>query len=38
MERTQLVYDYCKLLYEDPRLPLDLLPADWNRIKARELF
>ena len=38
IERTTLVHEYRKFLFKDPGFPLDLLPPDWNGLKARELF
>jgi phenylacetic acid degradation operon negative regulatory protein len=36
--RTNLVHEYRKFLFKDPGFPLDILPANWSGIKARELF
>jgi phenylacetic acid degradation operon negative regulatory protein len=36
--RTTLVHEYRKFLFVDPGLPIDLLPENWNGLKARELF
>ncbi|MEH7225501.1 PaaX family transcriptional regulator C-terminal domain-containing protein [Bacillus sp. JJ1566] len=38
IERTVLVHEYRKFLYQDPGFPRDLLPQGWIGIKARELF
>lgn len=38
IERTKLVHEYRKFLFLDPNFPIDLLPADWIGLKARELF
>ncbi|MEH7235669.1 PaaX family transcriptional regulator [Bacillus sp. JJ1562] len=38
IERTALVHEYRKFLYQDPGFPRDLLPEGWIGIKARELF
>lgn len=35
---VRLVTDWRQLPYADPGLPLDLLPADWNGVRAAELF
>ena len=37
-ERTRLVHEYRKFLFEDPGLPTDLLPAGWPRPAATRLF
>ncbi len=37
-ERTVLVHQYRKFLFQDPGFPRDLLPQGWIGIKARELF
>ncbi len=38
IERTNLVHQYRKFLFQDPGFPRDLLPAQWSGTKARELF
>jgi phenylacetic acid degradation operon negative regulatory protein len=38
IERTLLVHEYRKFLFEDPLFPLELLPKDWNGDAARALF
>ncbi|WP_227935164.1 PaaX family transcriptional regulator [Alkalihalobacillus deserti] len=38
MERTKLVHQYRKFLFQDPGFPRDLLPPHWSGTKARELF
>lgn len=38
IERTVLVHQYRKFLFQDPGFPRDLLPEGWIGIKARELF
>ncbi|MDR4887666.1 PaaX family transcriptional regulator C-terminal domain-containing protein [Fredinandcohnia sp. QZ13] len=38
IERTVLVHEYRKFLFQDPGFPRDLLPEGWIGIKARELF
>ncbi|PLR78742.1 phenylacetic acid degradation operon negative regulatory protein PaaX [Bacillus sp. V3-13] len=38
IERTQIVHEYRKFLFEDPGFPRDLLPNNWSGTKARELF
>ncbi|HZH61357.1 MAG TPA: PaaX family transcriptional regulator C-terminal domain-containing protein [Metabacillus sp.] len=38
IERTKLVHEYRKFLFQDPGFPRDLLPAKWSGTKARELF
>jgi phenylacetic acid degradation operon negative regulatory protein len=35
---VRLVTDWRQLPYADPGLPLDLLPADWNGVRAADLF
>jgi phenylacetic acid degradation operon negative regulatory protein len=35
---TLLHAEWLLLIREDPRLPLDLLPADWPGVKAEQLF
>ncbi|NVK44209.1 MAG: phenylacetic acid degradation operon negative regulatory protein PaaX [Oceanospirillaceae bacterium] len=35
--RTLLIHDYRKLLLRDPQLPVELLPADWSGVAARQL-
>jgi phenylacetic acid degradation operon negative regulatory protein len=35
---VRLLTDWRRLPYADPGLPLDLLPADWNGVRAAELF
>jgi phenylacetic acid degradation operon negative regulatory protein len=32
------VTDWRQLPYADPGLPPDLLPADWNGVRAADLF
>ncbi|MFH5774153.1 PaaX family transcriptional regulator C-terminal domain-containing protein [Paracoccus sp. NGMCC 1.201697] len=36
--RLLLVHDYRNVLLRDPRLPVEVLPADWRGHVARELF
>lgn len=36
--RTDLMQRYRRFPGLDPRLPLELMPADWPRTRARELF
>lgn len=38
IERTALVHEYRKFLFQDPGFPRDLLPEEWSGTKARELF
>jgi phenylacetic acid degradation operon negative regulatory protein len=38
IERTLIVHNYRKFLFQDPSFPRDLLPKDWSGTKARELF
>ncbi|SIS74549.1 PaaX family transcriptional regulator [Alicyclobacillus vulcanalis] len=38
VERTQLVHEFRKFLFIDPRLPTELLPPDWIGNEARQLF
>ncbi|KAB2330487.1 phenylacetic acid degradation operon negative regulatory protein PaaX [Cytobacillus depressus] len=38
IERTQIVHEYRKFLFQDPGFPRDLLPKNWPGMKARELF
>jgi phenylacetic acid degradation operon negative regulatory protein len=38
VERTRLVHEYRKFLFDDPGLPAELLPADWPRPAATRLF
>lgn len=38
IERTILVHEYRKFLFQDPGFPNDLLPEDWIGNRARELF
>ncbi|MBA4538625.1 phenylacetic acid degradation operon negative regulatory protein PaaX [Bacillus aquiflavi] len=38
IERTQIVHEYRKFLFQDPGFPRDLLPENWSGTKARELF
>lgn len=38
VERTQLVHEYRKFLFDDPGLPPELLPADWPAPAAARLF
>ncbi|PLR81227.1 PaaX family transcriptional regulator [Bacillus sp. V33-4] len=38
IERTQIVHEYRKFLFQDPGFPRDLLPKEWSGAKARELF
>lgn len=38
IEKTVLVHEYRKFLFQDPGFPRDLLPEGWIGIKARELF
>lgn len=38
IERTTLVHQYRKFLFQDPGFPRDLLPTQWSGAKARELF
>lgn len=38
IERTQLVHEFRKFLFVDPRLPAELLPPDWVGDEARQLF
>ncbi|PRY50177.1 PaaX family transcriptional regulator [Geodermatophilus tzadiensis] len=35
---VRLLTDWRALPYADPGLPLDLLPADWNGVRAADLF
>jgi len=36
--RSELVHEWRKFLFIDPRLPAELLPADWPGFAAAELF
>ena len=38
IERTKLVHEYRKFLFDDPGFPQDLLPDNWNGNEARDLF
>ena len=38
VERTRLVHEYRKFLFDDPGLPAELLPADWPGAAAARLF
>jgi phenylacetic acid degradation operon negative regulatory protein len=38
VERFNLVHEYRKLPYFDPDLPEELLPKNWLRSKAADLF
>ncbi|CAM3809015.1 PaaX family transcriptional regulator C-terminal domain-containing protein [Alicyclobacillus pomorum] len=38
VERALLVHEYRKFLFVDPRLPKELLPANWAGEQARKLF
>lgn len=38
IERTNIVHEYRKFLFQDPGFPKELLPDDWSGTKARELF
>lgn len=38
IERTKIVHEYRKFLFQDPGFPNELLPDDWTGIEARELF
>ena len=38
IERTKIVHEYRKFLFQDPSFPRDLLPEKWSGTKARELF
>lgn len=38
VERTRLVHEYRKFLFDDPGLPAELLPADWPASAAARLF
>ncbi|KGA95666.1 PaaX family transcrtiptional regulator [Alkalihalobacillus alcalophilus ATCC 27647 = CGMCC 1.3604] len=38
IERTKLVHEYRKFLFQDPGFPRDLLPNNWSGSKARDLF
>lgn len=38
IERTKLVHEYRKFLFQDPSFPDELLPENWLGNKARELF
>jgi Phenylacetic acid-responsive transcriptional repressor len=37
-DHVRLVTDWRRLPYADPGLPLDLLPARWNGVRAADLF
>ncbi|WP_100401019.1 PaaX family transcriptional regulator [Bacillus sp. FJAT-44742] len=37
-ERTTIVHEYRKFLFQDPSFPTDLLPSTWKGTEARELF
>lgn len=36
--KTLLVHEYRRILLQDPQLPIELLPDDWNGTHARELL
>lgn len=38
VERFELAYDFLELIKLDPKLPGELLPADWNGGQAEKLF
>lgn len=38
IERTKLVHEYRKFLFQDPGFPVDLQPAYWTGNQAYELF
>ncbi|MGI8330324.1 PaaX family transcriptional regulator [Actinomadura scrupuli] len=38
LARTELMYDWMHFPSVDPRLPDELLPADWPRRRAHEIF
>ncbi|WP_211262294.1 PaaX family transcriptional regulator [Nitriliruptor alkaliphilus] len=38
VEHIELVHAYRKFPFEDPDLPIELLPPDWNGLRAHELF
>lgn len=38
IERTKLVHEYRKFLFQDPGFPLDLQPSYWTGVQAYELF
>jgi len=38
IERTSLVHEFRKFLFEDPGFPVDLQPSYWSGTKAYELF
>ncbi|MFD1360833.1 PaaX family transcriptional regulator C-terminal domain-containing protein [Lentibacillus salinarum] len=38
IERTSLVHEFRKFLFEDPGFPIDLQPSYWSGTKAYELF
>ncbi|GMA51363.1 PaaX family transcriptional regulator [Alicyclobacillus contaminans] len=38
VERALLVHEFRKFLFVDPRLPRELLPANWAGERARKLF
>src|SRR5699024_2040125 len=38
VERTSLVHEYRKFLFEDPVFPMELLPDFWEGTRAHELF
>ena len=38
IERTAVTVAWRKFVYDDPRLPLELLPPDWPMLAAREAF
>ncbi|SDI41004.1 transcriptional regulator, PaaX family [Alteribacillus persepolensis] len=38
IERTKIVHEYRKFLFQDPGFPNELLPANWTGTAARELF
>lgn len=37
-ERVTLIHDYRPIVFADPDLPPELLPADWHGAAAREMF
>jgi len=38
IERTSLVHEYRKFLFDDPVFPQELLPTEWSGTKAHQLF
>ena len=37
-ERVTLIHDFRPIVFADPDLPPELLPADWHGAEARAMF